>query len=148
MADPGCRHANKHLGASRLGRRLLHQLQRLGPFGYRIAAHEYVLSGWKGFVRATYYNLPRNGLFGGARTHGMCGAWLEVAAEFLHRDGSRKDRSAMDVRDQIQDHMPVVCSDGGQFATVDHLDKGNSIKLTRDDQGNHHWIPLDWVTRV
>jgi hypothetical protein len=47
----------------------------------------------------------------------------------------------------IRDHMPVVCSDGGQFATVDHID-GNSIKLTKDDQGQHHWIPFDWVTRV
>lgn len=54
----------------------------------------------------------------------------------------------MEVRDQIKEHMPVVCSDGGQFATVDHLDKGNSIKLTKDDNGNHHWIPLDWVTKV
>ncbi len=48
----------------------------------------------------------------------------------------------------IKDHMPVVCSDGGQFATVDHLDAGNSIKLTKDDEGNHHWIPASWVTRV
>ena len=47
----------------------------------------------------------------------------------------------------ISEHMPVVCSDGGQFATVDHLD-GNSIKLTKDEKGQHHWIPLDWVTRV
>ncbi len=48
-----------------------------------------------------------------------------------------------DVKAMIQDHMPVVCSEGGQFATVDHLDAGNTIKLTKDDQGNHHWIPLD-----
>ena len=47
----------------------------------------------------------------------------------------------------IREHMPVVCSDGGQFATVDHID-GNSIKLTKDDKGQHHWIPFDWVTRV
>lgn len=49
---------------------------------------------------------------------------------------------------QIKEHMPVVCSDGGQFATVDHMDAGNTIKLTRDEQGNHHWIPMDWVTKV
>jgi len=49
---------------------------------------------------------------------------------------------------KIKDHMPVVCSDNGQFAVVDHLDVGNTIKLTKDDQGQHHWIPQEWVTRV
>ena len=49
--------------------------------------------------------------------------------------------------EMIRDHMPVVCSEGGQFGTVDHMD-GDSIKLTRDDKGQHHWIPVDWVTRV
>ncbi len=49
---------------------------------------------------------------------------------------------------KIKEHMPVVCSDGGQFATVDHLDPGNTIKLTKDDQGQHHWIPTEWVTSV
>lgn len=48
---------------------------------------------------------------------------------------------------QIVEHMPVVCSEGGQFATVDHMD-GNAIKLTKDESGHHHWIPLDWVTTV
>ena len=48
---------------------------------------------------------------------------------------------------QITEHMPVVCSDGGQFATVDKVE-GNSIKLTKDDQGQHHYIPTSWVTRV
>lgn len=47
----------------------------------------------------------------------------------------------------IKEHMPVVCSDGGQFATVDHMD-GNSVKLTKDEQGQHHWMPTEWVTRV
>jgi hypothetical protein len=49
---------------------------------------------------------------------------------------------------QIQPHMPVVCSNDKQFATVDHLDRNNSIKLTKDTTGQHHWIPADWVTRV
>lgn len=52
----------------------------------------------------------------------------------------------MDVT-QIKEHMPVVCSNGQQFATVDHLD-GSAIKLTKDDAGQHHWIPQSWVTRV
>lgn len=48
---------------------------------------------------------------------------------------------------KIQPHMPVVCSMNKQFATVDHVD-GNQIKLTKDDKGQHHFIPLDWVTTV
>jgi hypothetical protein len=47
----------------------------------------------------------------------------------------------------IREHMPVVCSDGGRCGTVDRIE-GNNIKLTKDDQGHHHWIPTDWVTRV
>jgi hypothetical protein len=50
-------------------------------------------------------------------------------------------------KNAIKEHLPVICSAGGQFAIVDHLD-GDSIKLTGDDQGQHHWIPLAWVTRV
>jgi len=52
------------------------------------------------------------------------------------------------VTQHITEHMPVVCSEGGQFATVDHMEGPDWIKLTRDDSGQHHWIPLDWVTRV
>ncbi len=50
--------------------------------------------------------------------------------------------------EQIKPHMPVVCSNNGQFATVDHLEGTKSIKLERDKQGLHHYIPLDWVTVV
>ncbi len=49
---------------------------------------------------------------------------------------------------QIKEHMPVVGADGQPVGTVDHLDPGNTIKLTRDAQGQHHWIPLGWVARV
>lgn len=49
---------------------------------------------------------------------------------------------------QIKPHMPVVCSEGGQFATVDHMEGSDKIKLTRDDAGKHHYIPLSWVTMV
>ncbi len=48
---------------------------------------------------------------------------------------------------QIKPHMPVVCSKNKQFATVDHVD-GNNLKLTRDASGQHHYIPLDWVSSV
>ena len=49
---------------------------------------------------------------------------------------------------QIQPDMPVVCSLGGQFAEVDHMEGEDSIKLKRDSEGTHHYIPLSWVTSV
>lgn len=48
----------------------------------------------------------------------------------------------------IKPHMPVVCSNDGQFGVVDHLEGTDQIKLTRDSTGQHHYIPLDWVTSV
>jgi len=50
-------------------------------------------------------------------------------------------------RENIREHMPVVCSNDKQFGTVDRVE-GDYIKLTKDDQGQHHWIPMDWVTAV
>lgn len=48
----------------------------------------------------------------------------------------------------IKPHMAVVCSEDGQFATVDHVEGSDEIKLTKDDKGQHHYIPLAWVTSV
>jgi hypothetical protein len=48
----------------------------------------------------------------------------------------------------IKPHMPVVCSENGQFATVDHLEGRDEIKLTKDKTGQHHFIPLSWVSSV
>ncbi len=48
---------------------------------------------------------------------------------------------------QIQPQMPVVCSNNKQFAKVDHIE-GNSLKLAKDDKGQHHYIPLAWVQTV
>ena len=48
----------------------------------------------------------------------------------------------------IKPLMPVVCSNNGQFAVVDHLDGTDSIKLAKDDTGQHHYIPLAWVSSV
>jgi hypothetical protein len=49
----------------------------------------------------------------------------------------------------IKPHMPVVCSEGGQFAVVDHVASDNrTIKLAKDSSGKHHYIPLSWVTNV
>ena len=44
--------------------------------------------------------------------------------------------------------MPVVCSQDGQFGIVDHLEGQDQIKLKRDKNGRHHYIPLSWVRSV
>lgn len=49
---------------------------------------------------------------------------------------------------QIKPHTPVVCSQNGQFATVDHVEGDDVIKLTKDESGQHHYIPISWVTSV
>jgi len=49
---------------------------------------------------------------------------------------------------QIKPHMPVVCSEGGQFAVVDHVEGKDAIKLTKDGSGQHHYIPISWVQSV
>ncbi|HET7092527.1 MAG TPA: DUF2171 domain-containing protein [Thermomicrobiales bacterium] len=49
---------------------------------------------------------------------------------------------------KIQNGMPVVGSDGVEIGTVDHPDLGGLLKLTKDAQGQHHWIPQAWVTNV
>jgi hypothetical protein len=54
----------------------------------------------------------------------------------------------MEYRDQISEHMPILGSDSNEIGTVDHLDAGDTIKITKDENGNHHWIPIAWVTRV
>ena len=49
---------------------------------------------------------------------------------------------------KIKAGMPVVCSENGQFAVVDHMDGKESIKLKKDEMGKHHFIPLAWVKSV
>ena len=49
----------------------------------------------------------------------------------------------------IKPHMPVVCSEGGQFAVVDHIASDNrTIKLAKDGSGVHHYIPISWVKKI
>ncbi len=50
--------------------------------------------------------------------------------------------------DQIKPDMPVVCSQDGQFATVDHMEGTDTIKLKKDETGQHHYIPLIWVSSI
>ncbi len=49
---------------------------------------------------------------------------------------------------EIKTGMPVVCSENGQFAVVDHMDGKESIKLKKDEMGKHHFIPLAWVKSI
>lgn len=48
----------------------------------------------------------------------------------------------------IKPHTPVVCSKDGQFAVVDHMVGNDTIKLAKDKEGKHHYIPLSWVTSI
>jgi len=55
-----------------------------------------------------------------------------------------------DTNPAIQDQMEVLGSCGQRVGFVDRVE-GGSIKLTRSDenaQGQHHDIPLAWVTDV
>ncbi len=49
--------------------------------------------------------------------------------------------------DEIREHMEVLAQDGAHVGTVDHMDGESRIKLTRNasSDGQHHYIPLDWV---
>lgn len=49
---------------------------------------------------------------------------------------------------QVRPEMPVVCSEEGQFGIVDHMEGKDTIKLKKDAQGLHHYIPMSWVTSV
>ena len=48
---------------------------------------------------------------------------------------------------EFKDGMPVVCSNEGQFGVIDRVE-GDHLKLKKDREGQHHWIPRAWVTRV
>jgi hypothetical protein len=50
--------------------------------------------------------------------------------------------------DTIKPGMPVVCSEDGEFAVVDHMEGKHNIKLKRDAAGRHHFIPVSWVKEV
>jgi hypothetical protein len=49
---------------------------------------------------------------------------------------------------QIKPNMPVICSQDSEFAKVDHMEGGETIKLMKDKNGQHHFIPLRWVTSI
>lgn len=49
---------------------------------------------------------------------------------------------------QISAHMTVVDNNGVRVGAVDRVEGAATIRLTKDGQGRHHWVPLTWVTRV
>jgi hypothetical protein len=48
----------------------------------------------------------------------------------------------------VDPHMDVMASDGQVVGKVDHEDGQDRIKLTKDQNGQHHWINWDMVERV
>ncbi|MFW1691438.1 DUF2171 domain-containing protein [Acinetobacter ursingii] len=51
----------------------------------------------------------------------------------------------------IQQHAEVIGSDHQHVGTVDHLDGQDKIKLAKNDQsanGQHHYIPTQWVQQI
>jgi hypothetical protein len=55
---------------------------------------------------------------------------------------------SINAKSLIKPNMPVVCSDDGLLAVVDHLEGSEVIKLAKDSNGQHHYIPLTWVDSV
>ena len=55
---------------------------------------------------------------------------------------------SMNTKNLIKPHMPVVDSDNSVLASVDHLEGTDTIKLAKDSDGQHHYIPLTWVSSV
>lgn len=59
-----------------------------------------------------------------------------------------RSRIDQQLRERIQEHVEVRDAEGSHVGLVDKLE-GEYIKLTKNDttaHGQHHWIPLDWVT--
>jgi hypothetical protein len=48
---------------------------------------------------------------------------------------------------QLREHMPVVSSEDEELGLVDRLE-GDEIKLTKDETGQHHYIPADWIESI
>lgn len=50
-------------------------------------------------------------------------------------------------RRSIQNHMGIRDIDGHDVGRVDRVE-GDYVKVTRDTDGNHHWIPDGLIMRV
>ncbi len=80
------------------------------------------------------------------RAGGMRIAPSPVRSPGSHQ-GRREGGQSMDTS-KITEHMSIVGSDHTDVGTVDHLDEQDMVKVTKDESGNHHWIPVAWVARV
>jgi hypothetical protein len=65
------------------------------------------------------------------------------------QDAAKESCGAAHSTADIKEHMDVIGSCGNKLGSVDHVE-GSSIKLTKKDSpdGQHHYVPLDWVARV
>ncbi|MBV6567790.1 DUF2171 domain-containing protein [Acinetobacter baumannii] len=45
----------------------------------------------------------------------------------------------------IKKHADVIASCGTKVGTVDHLEGENQLKLTKDENDQHHLIPTSWI---
>jgi len=59
----------------------------------------------------------------------------------------RRPRPALDSR-QIRPNLPVVCSNGIRLGIVERVERADFIRLAQDEKGQHHYIPLSWVTKI
>jgi len=81
--------------------------------------------------------------------------WVkEKAHEVGHSAGTASSKAAgacgaTKSTADIREHMDVIGSCGNKVGVVDHV-AGSTIKLTIDDSpdGQHHYLPIDWVARV
>ena len=48
----------------------------------------------------------------------------------------------------IKKQSDVIASCGTKVGTVDHLEGDNQLKLTRDENDQHHLIPTGWIGEV
>src|ERR1700749_4043250 len=51
----------------------------------------------------------------------------------------------------VKEHMDVISSDRKMVGKVDHLDRPDRIKLTKQSSPNgehHHFIPVTWIDHV
>jgi hypothetical protein len=83
------------------------------------------------------------------KTHQAGNRISEATQKFENRTGLASSEGVTGSRPDIKEHMGVFASCGTMVGKVDHV-QGNSIKLTKNDSpdGQHHLIPMSWVTRV